>query len=337
MTALLFDGSTARAREVTVALEAGRLVIHDPAAGTSLIWPLAALRRRDGSDRARDVVSLRGRDPARLVLDDPVLRAALGKRIGRGGPARVLPWIAASLLGLALLAWLAVARLPGWIAPLVPHALSDRLGALAEASVLRAHPACAGKPGIAALDGLEARIARAAGLRRPVVVTVANDPVANAFALPGHRIVVLRGLIAEAANGDELAGVLAHETAHIAHLDPITAAIRGLGLNVLGNALGVGGGASAPIGGALIGLAYSRDVEARADRSAVVYLRRAGLRADGLARFLARMEARHPDGGLPPFLADHPPLAQREAAAAAGSAGAPALGPRGWAAPRAVC
>lgn len=57
---------------------------------------------------------------------------------------------------------------------------------------------------------------------------VANDDV-NALALPGGRIVIFSGLIDAVGNLDELAGVLAHEVAHVLGRDHLRLAARNLG------------------------------------------------------------------------------------------------------------
>jgi len=50
-----------------------------------------------------------------------------------------------------------------------------------------------------------------------------NDPVVNAYALPGGKISITRGLLARMDSEDELAGVLGHETGHVtARCSPLT-------------------------------------------------------------------------------------------------------------------
>jgi predicted Zn-dependent protease len=68
------------------------------------------------------------------------------------------------------------------------------------------------------IDSLGARIARRAdGPRYPYSIDVANRRDINAFALPGGPIWVHRGLIDAARNEAQLAGVIAHEVAHVAN------------------------------------------------------------------------------------------------------------------------
>ncbi|MEL7465914.1 MAG: M48 family metalloprotease [Pseudomonadota bacterium] len=164
--------------------------------------------------------------------------------------------------------------------------------------------------------------------------TVLDSPVVNAFALPGGYIYVTRGLMALANSEAELAGVVAHEVAHVtaAHgaqrqrqagiaqigvlAATIGAAILGASsqsvqaINQLGNTAGAGFVAS-----------YSREDEFEADQLSVSYLARAGYDPDAAADFLASLQeettlqAEIAGGSYNPnrvdFLATHPATAQR--------------------------
>ena len=83
------------------------------------------------------------------------------------------------------------------------------------------------------IDTLGRRIAaRADGPRYPYSFDVANQRDINAFALPGGPIWVHRGLIDAAQNESQLAGVLAHEVAHIANRHAAEQITKGTFANV---------------------------------------------------------------------------------------------------------
>ena len=67
----------------------------------------------------------------------------------------------------------------------------------------------------------------------PVDVSIAEIDMANAFAAPGGFIVVGNKLIAEMHTAEELAGVVAHEMAHIAERHPMSRVVRVLGISLL--------------------------------------------------------------------------------------------------------
>lgn len=68
---------------------------------------------------------------------------------------------------------------------------------------------------VAYVERVGRRIARAAGTGHDLRFFVVDDPAVNAFAAPGARIYVTRGMLAELWSEGELAAVLAHEVAHI--------------------------------------------------------------------------------------------------------------------------
>ena len=60
----------------------------------------------------------------------------------------------------------------------------------------------------------------------PLRVRVYDIPIKNAFALPGGHIVITRGLLREATDPEEVAGLLAHEVGHVARHHPEAQMIR---------------------------------------------------------------------------------------------------------------
>ncbi len=167
--------------------------------------------------------------------------------------------------------------------------------------------------------------AQARGPRYPYSFSVANYREINAFALPGGPVWVHRGAIQAAANEAQLAGVLAHEIAHIAQrhaADQITKALVANGLlGLLGAVLGNdGGGARAAQQGARIlaggyMLKFSRDDEREADSVGVTIMRRAGWDARGMIEFMEtiRREQGRDPRAVEVFLSSHPAPAERAA------------------------
>jgi predicted Zn-dependent protease len=154
---------------------------------------------------------------------------------------------------------------------------------------------------------------------------VANLADVNAFALPGGHIWIYRGALAVARSESELAGVLAHEVAHVlerhAARQASAAIVASVGLELLSALLGNTGGAvtSGLAANALTGsvfLGFSREDEFAADREGTRILRKAGWDPDGLAAFLeaARARARKNPTTLDVFFSTHPATEDRIAA-----------------------
>jgi predicted Zn-dependent protease len=167
--------------------------------------------------------------------------------------------------------------------------------------------------------------ATASGPRYPYSFSIANYRDLNAFALPGGPVWIHRGIIHSAANESQLAGVLAHEIAHIAQrhaADQITKQLVANGfLGLLGAVLGNGSGGArtARIGAQVLAngylLKFSRDDEHEADRIGVQIVRRAGLNPAGRAEFMdtLRRESGRDPGSVEVFLSSHPATAERAA------------------------
>jgi beta-barrel assembly-enhancing protease len=117
--------------------------------------------------------------------------------------------------------------------------------------------------------------AHAPGARYPYGIKAVNDSSINAFALPGGPMYVNRGLFEAARSEAELAGVLAHEMAHVALRHGTHQASKAYlgqaGLGILGGLLGKNGGNTAQIVNAVGGpglnavfLKFGRDAEYQA-------------------------------------------------------------------------
>jgi Zn-dependent protease with chaperone function len=165
------------------------------------------------------------------------------------------------------------------------------------------------------------------GPKFPYHAQAVNAAEINAFALPGGPLYVNRGLIQAARSEGELAGVVAHEMAHIAlrHAthNVSKAYMAQAGLGILGGLLGGRTGRSTAqiinsVGGfglnALF-LKYSRDAETQADIVGAQMMARAGYDPLDMATFfdLLRQQARRDPGGLEQFFSSHPAPADRAA------------------------
>jgi Zn-dependent protease with chaperone function len=152
--------------------------------------------------------------------------------------------------------------------------------------------------------------------RYPYTFKVINDPNINAFALPGGPTYVHTGLIRAAENEAQLAGVMAHEIAHVAlrhgtHQASKANAIQ-LPAMILGGLLGGGGGMLGQLAQLGVGLGansvllkFSRDAERDADRLGARIMARAGYNPIEMARFFEKLQSQGGGGG-PQFLSSHP-------------------------------
>jgi metalloendopeptidase OMA1, mitochondrial len=150
------------------------------------------------------------------------------------------------------------------------------------------------------------------------VTLLRNKKVANAYCLPGGKIVVYSGILPVTKNDAGLATVLGHEVAH-ATAEHVAERIERAHLTEVAAAIIAGGVAITPAQYvrivALLGvgtsLPFSRSQESEADHIGLVYMARAGYDPHEAVAFWKRM-LRASKGKEPPeFLSDHPSDAHR--------------------------
>ncbi|WP_233836966.1 M48 family metallopeptidase [Paraburkholderia sp. ZP32-5] len=338
-----YDGRNAVAHEATLRWSDAFLSILPIGDETAelAVWPRERLTVSEPDPDGQVVMSCKGQ-PGRLMTDARTLPQQMAARRMRG--RHYLGWTAVGVATLAIGVALVVG-LPSVGAALVPRSAEARLGDMVETLVVGRHRVCSGADGQHALEQLEARLAQAAKIDEPVRLVVIDSKIVNAVTLPGGRVIIMRGLLDHVNNADQLAGVMAHETGHIARRDPLVSLFRRAGIRAVGATLGfnVGLADASSLAGQLVGLSYSREMERLADANGVAYLQASGLRSDGLAAFFASMEksADKKSGGTSSsvleFFSDHPRTVDREKLNRGSSLGDSALTPSQWAAVRAMC
>ena len=159
----------------------------------------------------------------------------------------------------------------------------------------------------------------------PFTIKVIDSDEVNAFALPGGFFYVNKGLVLAADNEAELAGVMAHEIAHVCArhamenerkmqvLDYGLLAGMILGGGIIGNVLYNGGGL---IEGMAF-LKFSRGAEEEADKLGIQYMWAAGYDPNAMATMFEKLEAKNKKkpGTISKLFATHPAPPERRAAA----------------------
>jgi len=177
------------------------------------------------------------------------------------------------------------------------------------------------------INAIVQRLAAVApGPRFPYRARVVNAAEINAFALPGGYVYVNRGLIEAVRNEGELAGVLAHEMAHVAQRHGTSQATKAygaqMGVGLLGSLLG-GRDRRLGVGEQIIGslglnalfMKFSRNAESEADRVGAQMMSRAGYDPMAMASFfdLLAAQQRGNPSAVSQFFSDHPSPQNRSA------------------------
>ena len=183
-------------------------------------------------------------------------------------------------------------------------------------------------------------ILRAAGLEKQnIQIVIINDSGFNAFVADGRRIFVNYGALMKSETPNQIIGVLAHETGHLAggHLSKmreqlaqaqtqmIIAMLLGAGAMVAGARSGPGSGLTNAGAAAIAGpqemirrslLSYVRQQEENADRAGVKFLSATGQSAKGMYETFKRFtnDSLFSARGADPYLQSHPMPTERVAA-----------------------
>ncbi|ENW95862.1 MAG: M48 family metalloprotease [Acinetobacter sp.] len=164
-------------------------------------------------------------------------------------------------------------------------------------------------------------------LGQPIGLVVIKDPQINAFAVPGGLFAINTGLITSAKNLDEIAGVMAHEIAHVTqrHYSRSQEAFKGQGLLALAGILvgaAIASQADGDVGSAVMlgtqaalidkQLSYSRNQEREADRIGMQFMYAAGYNPQSMADYFETMHrATSRVSFLPDFWFTHPLTTER--------------------------
>ncbi len=131
-------------------------------------------------------------------------------------------------------------------------------------------------------------------------IVVVNHPLVNAFALPGGKILLFKGLLEKAESPDEVLGVLAHEIEHIANRHGVQQLFKSMGVAFMFS-LTIGsvvegieiletGEFMNELLSTLLFLKYARNFETEADQMAIKRLHQNHFSVDGMASFFKKME-----------------------------------------------
>jgi predicted Zn-dependent protease len=165
-------------------------------------------------------------------------------------------------------------------------------------------------------------LVRNSDARVPFTIKVVDSDVVNAFALPGGFFYVNSGLILHADEESELAGVMAHEIAHVCARHGTKQATKGEIVNLAsipamifipytwaGYAIYQGMNFAIP----LTFLKFSRDEEREADYLGIQYMYKAGYDPNSLVSFFEKVETdeKKQPGTIPKVFSTHPPTPDR--------------------------
>lgn len=248
---------------------------------------------------------------------DQLGRAARTSTRRKAGRWTWLVVVAAVLIGLGLAAWAGFAWALDEIIEEIPPEWEAELGRAVATDLLAEHRVCADPALSGAVQEIGRRLVVGVGVTpyQWRIFVLDSDEV-NAFALPGGYVFVNRALIEKAADGDEVAGVVAHEIAHVIDRHGLKNMVRQIGLMLIVYAVAGDSGAVEQFLAAnaadMASMSFSRDQERAADERGARIMYAAGLDPAGLVRFMRQLSTE--EGAIRESLAilsSHPASAER--------------------------
>jgi predicted Zn-dependent protease len=172
------------------------------------------------------------------------------------------------------------------------------------------------------VNRVEQNVAENSDAKIPITVRVIDSPEINAFTLPGGFIYVNTGLLHAAGSEAQLAGVLAHETAHVAcrhwasdmtKQTLLQYAMIPLIFTPLSYPVYIGISEGMNFGIPLAFLKFSRNDEQQADFLGLQYMWKAGYDPNAYLSMFSKIitEQRRNPGSVPSIFMDHPPTKDR--------------------------
>lgn len=326
IAATYFDGHSARARPVRVAISAHQLVVALESEQV-LRFPLTSIRVQEAFRNVPLRIELGG---GALIeaIDSPALRQLLGD----AGVASAMrtplhfswAWAGGSIAVVLLLVWAAYV----WLLPvaarqavaLVPASIEQQIGE----SVWPSIDEDLFKPTLIGADRQRQLREQLTNLSRLLpdpppwqLEFRSGNEGPNAFAIPGGRIVVTDQLIARANSDEAVLGVLAHELGHVYERHSLRLIAQSMAVSaILSVWFGDFSTLLVAIPASMASMSYSRGFEHDADTFAIDLMRRAGLSTAPMADLLESLDpATASDGRTEPARASwwstHPMTAER--------------------------
>jgi len=334
--ALYFDGKSSDGHEVTLGLDAQR-VLRVRGAGIDRGWPLAEVRASERIGGSRRYLYFPDGSQCETGDNDGVDRMFEAQEPAASYlPSRLLHrwesgrgYALAAVVITAAAAWAVIV----WGIPALAKQVAFRLPAATETLI--------GRDALAALDRFVLAPSRLPPERQEALrklhsgmtagtgsdmsgagsyrleLRAGGRAGANALALPSGIIVVTDELVALSKDDRELEAVLAHEIGHLRqrhilrHLlqDSATALLIAVTVGDLTSLTSLVAGAAPTL---LLQAKFSRDFEREADDFALDYLARRGIPLEAFTAILQRMEENRPEGkDAPDYLSTHPATRER--------------------------
>lgn len=320
---LYYDGRSARRHDVEVTLTRDSLRIDADTFSNTITWLYPRITQVKDIYSENEVRLQYGQElPEILIIRDKSFIGSLrsispqfGRKFSRHGSDKKIKTVAYVFIALFISAVL----LHKWILPPLmnimvekfPVTWEEKIGKSFISQISKGFGVCEDERLNTQIDKIKDRLgATLDSSKYKYNITIVNDSLVNAFALPGGEIILFRGLIEKSNRPEEVAGVVAHEIQHIEQRHFTKILIKELSIGIF---LGLMIGDSQVVGTALNyanmlrSLAYKRSEESSSDAEGMKMLIKAGIDPKGMVDFFEIMKKEY-DGTteVSEYLSTHP-------------------------------
>lgn len=321
--ARFFDGKIIKPAQAAVEIKENGLIIayshqQNP---VEVFWTAAHLQILELPHHGRPaIVGCTQTLGARLVLPDeaafkailPLVPKQQIRHAGFHQPWRVVFWLPILFVVIFVSILWGIQLSAPLLARAMPEQWDDNLGQWTIEGIAGERLECVAPEGLKALNKITARLTQTAESPQPFDIRIVQWGEVNAFAAPGHHIVIMSGLLHLTEKPEEVAGVLAHEMGHAIEHHPTQSVIRQVGFKVFINAaLGSTYGLTSD----LLILKYSRKDESQADEIGRRLLEKGQIDPQGLIDFFKKLAKLEGERALRAYwldyLSSHPNTEER--------------------------
>ncbi|HSG31489.1 MAG TPA: M48 family metallopeptidase [Thermodesulfobacteriota bacterium] len=320
---LYYDGRSARRHDVEVTLTRDSLRIDADTFSNTITWLYPRITQVKDIYSENEVRLQYGQElPEILIIRDKSFIGSLrsispqfGRNFSRHGSDKRIKTVAYVFIALFISAVL----LHKWIVPPLmnimvekfPVTWEEKIGKSFISQISKGFGVCEDERLNTQIDKIKDRLgATLDSSKYKYNITIVNNSLVNAFALPGGEIILFRGLIEKSNRPEEVAGVVAHEIQHIEQRHFTKILIKELSIGIF---LGLMIGDSQVVGTALNyanmlrSLAYKRSEESSSDAEGMKMLIKAGIDPKGMVDFFEIMKKEY-DGTteVSEYLSTHP-------------------------------
>ncbi|MCB1171574.1 MAG: M48 family metallopeptidase, partial [Leptospiraceae bacterium] len=228
-------------------------------------------------------------------LQRPALQPAIKKIVGGHRRVKAGYWtLLIATLGILAAAWMGRGLVFQAAIDSIPPEAEIKLGELVEKNLTSTMSVIKDPVVNEGVETITRPLTEVAESPLPFTFHVVQHQEVNAFAIPGGSIFIHSALIEKANSAEEIAGVMAHEMAHVIHRHGMQLMVRRIGLYVLiGAMFGDTQGLIAALadqGGFLLSQKFSRDFERQADETGFKILVAANIDPSGMLTFFERIK-----------------------------------------------